>query len=249
MRSAALNTTVEKSNAALSFADSYISLRRAEHRLYTDSEVKLLPETGKDHLYHDEWEKRAWSARRLISHLSRKKKRLQILEVGCGNGWLCHRLSKIPSSVVTGIDVNRLELDQAARVFSSLKNLHFMYGSFGSTSLTPQTFDAIIFAASLQYFESLQVLHHAIELLKPSGELHILDTAFYKEGELPSAKDRSQSYFKGMNAEGMEKFYFHHAISALRAFDHRLLYDPSSWRHKLLRRKHPFHWVLIKPRL
>ncbi len=49
-----------------------------------------------------------------------------ILELGCGNGWLSHLLSQSLQRDVCGIDVNRTELTQAARMFGHDQRLSFI---------------------------------------------------------------------------------------------------------------------------
>src|SRR5438045_3657839 len=167
------------------FEENYLLVRQKEGRLYTDEQVKWLPEIEQSNPHYKEWQTRASSCNKLIQHLSGKKRKLNILEVGCGNGWLCHHLSKIPGSDVAGIDINKVELDQAKRVFDSIENLEFFYGEIIDENTRNGKFDVIIFAASIQYFPSLdEILPLALELLNPGGEIHILDSHFYKSSEL-----------------------------------------------------------------
>src|SRR5258708_4522573 len=93
------------------------------------------------------------SSERLITYLEKKHKPLRILEVGCGNGWLSAKLSNIPNTRVTGLDINQVEIEQAQRVFK-IDNLDFIYDSFNESTFENENFDVIIFAASLQYFPS-----------------------------------------------------------------------------------------------
>ncbi|HET7898410.1 MAG TPA: class I SAM-dependent methyltransferase, partial [Flavisolibacter sp.] len=130
------------------FEERYLALRRREGRLYSNEEVALLPNIRATHPLKKEWAVRRKSCQRLVRFLKQKKRPLCILEVGCGNGWLCHQLSKIPSSSVTGIDVNETELDQARRVFPSLR---FIHADLNIATIQEQ-FDVIVFAASFQYF-------------------------------------------------------------------------------------------------
>ena len=137
------------------FEEKYILLRRKENRLYTDEQLKWLPEIEVSHPHYKEWQARKRSCNKLIQHLGNKRTDLNILDVGCGNGWLCHHLSKIPGSSVAGIDINKTELDQAKRVFDHIENVEFFYGGIDNESIRNEKFDAIIFAASIQYFPSL----------------------------------------------------------------------------------------------
>src|SRR5215469_6131351 len=92
------------------FEKQYIQVRSLEGRLYPDDELISLPEIGAAHPHFREWQWRKRSARRLIRYLTSKEKALEILEVGCGNGWLTHLLAEIPGALVTGTDINFTEL-------------------------------------------------------------------------------------------------------------------------------------------
>ncbi|HET6768518.1 MAG TPA: hypothetical protein VFH08_14000, partial [Chitinophagaceae bacterium] len=71
-----------------------MQLRKKEQRLYTDGEVRNLPQVPVTHLHFKEWLVRKRSCDRLIKYLDKKNKRLHILEIGCGNGWLSAQLAK-----------------------------------------------------------------------------------------------------------------------------------------------------------
>jgi protein-L-isoaspartate O-methyltransferase len=146
-------------------------------RGYTDEEVAQLPEIPEGHPQSSFWRQRKASCSRLVEYLAFKKKTLSILEVGCGNGWLSFQLSSIPGNRVLGLDRDLSVLRQAARVFRQQPNLKFMCGDFYSDIMTGLTFDTIIFAASIQYFPSLnEILGASLLRLKEKGEIHILDT-------------------------------------------------------------------------
>src|SRR5215213_9914853 len=95
------------------FEELYIFLRDYEGRIYTDDEVAKLPDIKANHRYKQEWGIRKRSSQKPKHYLKKKKKSLNILEVGCGNGWLSHQLSAIENSIVKGIDINQIELSQA----------------------------------------------------------------------------------------------------------------------------------------
>src|SRR4030095_8712292 len=80
---------VESANG---FTGEYLALRAKERRIYTDEELMALPSISNNHPHAKEWAVRASSARELLGYL-RLKGAKQILEVGCGNGWLSDMLS------------------------------------------------------------------------------------------------------------------------------------------------------------
>ena len=229
------------------FEEAYISLRDKEQRIYSDEEVFELPQVANDHIHKKEWDVRKASCQRLKEKKKKKERPLNILEVGCGNGWLSHQLTTIEGSVVEAVDVNRIELDQAARVFAGVKNLNFIYGDIGSGFLNDQRFDVIVFAASVQYFQSFRgIINVALNILNKEGEIHILDSKFYSSNEVKNAKRRSQGYFQKMGFEMMSKFYFHHSFEELEPFDYQILYNADSLVNKLFNKNNPFNWICIK---
>jgi ubiquinone/menaquinone biosynthesis C-methylase UbiE len=187
------------------------------------------------------------SGKRLAKYLQQKKTALNILEVGCGNGWLSAQLANIENSLVTGIDINDEELEQAQRVFKNTGNLHFISGDLRENIVQDNIFDIIIFAASLQYFPSVnEIINRALKQLTLQGEIHIIDTHFYTAAETAAAKQRTENYFASVGFETMANFYFHHSINELERFNHKFLYNPSGFLSRFIKNKNPFHHVVIK---
>jgi ubiquinone/menaquinone biosynthesis C-methylase UbiE len=233
--------------ADILFEKKYILTRSLENRLYTDEELMKLPEVPDGHSHAKEWQIRKHSGRRLLRHLAAKNRNLDILEIGCGNGWLSHQLAEIPGTEVTGLDINFTELQQAARIFNGDPNLHFIHGDVRSGIMEDRRFDCVVFAASIQYFPYLKkILHFTLSLLKHGGELHIIDSHFYRPGEIAGAKRRTIAYYSSLGYPEMADFYFHHCSSDLRSFHFDLLYNPSGVRNRLLGRKDPFPWIRVK---
>ncbi|MBC7949402.1 MAG: class I SAM-dependent methyltransferase [Chitinophagaceae bacterium] len=228
------------------FEQLYIQLRQKEGRIYSDEEVSLLPEVGSQHPYAQEWRLRKQSFEKLAAHLERKERPLVILEIGCGNGWLAHRLTGIPGTRVIGTDINFTEVQQAARVFQETTNLHFIYGEAGPDLFEEMQFDVVVFAASIQYFPSItETIHTALRLLKPNGEIHIIDSHFYSLADISAARQRSLLYYQAAGMPEMANYYFHHSLEDLDRHRASILYDPNSLFNRFLRNKHPFHWICI----
>lgn len=206
----------------------YTELRKKEGRMYTDEEVKELPKVNKNYASAPEWKIRGYSAQKLVKYLKTKNRPLRILEIGCGNGWFSNQLSRVPGSSVTGLDVNMYELEQADRVFASVSNLGFVYGDILEDIFPQNSFDVIVFAASIQYFSNLvKLIEKAMSLLNDKGEIHIIDTPFYKsDREAKDAKERSISYFKTHGVNDMANYYNHHTYSSLQKFKHKVTKPP-----------------------
>ncbi|MEX2231745.1 MAG: class I SAM-dependent methyltransferase [Cyclobacteriaceae bacterium] len=230
------------------FETLYLSLREKENRVYPDEIVKILPEIPLQHCLSKEWITRKFTVHKLIRYL-REKKAPKILEVGCGNGWLCHHLASIPGSEVVGMDVNETELLQGARVFMETKNLFFTYTDIGIAILPFSHFDFIILSASIQYFRDIGILlSKLLGFLARDGEIHIVDSPVYDEADVESAHKRTEEYFDRAGFPLMKKYYHHHTWHMLRTFNLEILYNPDTFLNKMRKTfflDSPFPWIKI----
>ena len=243
-----MNSTV-KHTAVEDFEQLYIRLRQKEGRIYSDEEVAVLPFIYNTHPHYKEWAIRKHSCKALISYMKQKGNVLNILEVGCGNGWLSARLATAIDAEVTGLDINTKEIEQAKRVFNKLPNLNFMRGSLQDEFLKDEKFDMIIFASSIQYFPSLkQTIGPAVERLTLLGEVHIMDSPFYQPHEIEAARQRTKVWFSSAGYSEMAGYYHHHTLNELETFQFKILHHPHSWKNKLSIKKNPFYWISIKNR-
>ena len=228
------------------FDQLYPALRKKEGRIYSDEELLHLPNIAKDHPHYAEWQMRKESCNRLKHYFKKRLSPLKILEAGCGNGWLAARLAEIPGSTITGIDVNYTELQQAERVFNHIPNLQFILGSINAKEIEAAKYDFIVFAASIQYFSSLkEIISQAMRKLKSDGEIHILDSSFYKPGEISAAQKRTGNYYRDLGFPEMTEHYFHQSTGELSSFRFKTLYQPS-FINRLSNYKNPFPWLCIK---
>ncbi len=228
------------------FVEQYFALRDKEGRIYTDEQLSRLPFIEPTHSHAAEWYIRKASAEDLKKYLQDSGAKT-ILEVGCGNGWLANWLASIPGISVTAIDVNKTELKQGERVFHRTGNLNFVEGDLRNGILEGKKFDAIVFAASIQYFKNLQdILPVAMQYLNEAGSIHIVDSFFYKNGELDAAKERTRKYFDELGFPLMANFYYHHSIDSIKRFNYRILHNPSQVLNRLINKKKIFPWIMIK---
>ncbi|GAC1311612.1 MAG: class I SAM-dependent methyltransferase [Mucilaginibacter sp.] len=239
---------IKESNAQLldpGFGDLYIEVRRKEKRVLSDCQVMFLPDIEPSHIYFDEWQLRKRSSKRLIAYLERKNRPLEILEIGCGNGWLSSKCAAIPGSKVIGIDISDEEITQAKRLLKK-NNLEFRLANFNAEEFSGEKFDVILFAASIQYFPSVKiVLDNALSCLSERGEVHILDSHFYKRGELRNAVKRTGDYYSALGYPEMAAYYFHHSLDELDEFNYEVLINPRSV-YNALTNRNPFYWISIK---
>lgn len=232
------------------FEEKYLALRKKEKRLYSDEEVKLLPFASSLNPHKKEWEYRANSFIRFKKYLSRFNNELNILDLGCGNGWFAGELLKdFPHSFYC-VDVNLYELKQGARIFKSDK-IKFIYGNILDMEIDKNSFDLVVLNSSVQYFPDFnRLMKELLYFLRIDGEIHIMDSMFYQEDKLSEAKKRSEDYFKSIGFEEMKDFYFHHSYKDLINFNPDFLFNPETLKNKLLsfafRKESPFPWIRIK---
>ncbi len=231
-----------------SFIKSYLELRQNEGRLYTDELVLTLPEIPSSLSAAREWMIRKRSTDRLIKELETRR-HAKIAEIGCGNGWLINYMSKSLPFDFCGIDINEVELNQAARIVGDSEKMSFVYGDIFSQSFTGFSADVFILAGAIQYFpDSKALLQRLLSLLRPKGEIHILDSPFYNERDLNTARGRSEKYLEGKGETLMQNYYFYHSWESIQFVQYELLYDPSSIINRLRRLMiidSPFPWIKI----
>lgn len=233
-----------------SFEKEYLKVRRKEKRIYSDSEVKLLPFASKVNSHKKEWDYRAKSFIRFKDYLKNFDEQLNILDLGCGNGWFSGELAKTFNHNFYCIDINHYELKQAARLFGS-DRVKFIYGDIFKMELAKNSFNIIVLNSSVQYFNNFNTLiKELIYTLKLEGEIHIIDSPFYENDELSNAKQRTADYYKSIGFPEMSNYYFHHSYKELNDFNYQILYDPGTLKNKLLsiafKGDSPFPWIKIK---
>jgi len=230
------------------FELDYIEIRQKENRVLTDNEVLQLPKTTSTNPNKKEWQLREKSTKRIVDYISTKKRNLSILDIGCGNGWFTNHLSLLSETIeVTGLDVNSEELEQAVRLFDS-PNIDFLYGDiFKLRSHFKGQFDIIILNASVQYFSNFETLFIVLKsYLKPKGEIHIIDSPFYKKEQIINAKKRTVNYYTQMGFPRMAANYFHHEVSLINDFQVFHQYNRSYLDKFLSKNDSPFPWLCYK---
>jgi ubiquinone/menaquinone biosynthesis C-methylase UbiE len=226
-----------------------ISASRKKNRIYSDDEIKLLPYASKINPHKNEWALRSKSFLRFKEYLSHKKSKLNILDLGCGIGWLTGQLVKEFEHNYFCVDVNLTELEQAAKVFDS-DNLKFIYADIFATTFPANTFDIVIINSALQYFQNISALMKELFFIsKTYGEIHIIDTPFYDKNELMQAKNRTLKYYTSLGFPEMAGKYFHHTLEDFRYLRYSYLYNPGSLKNKLSKfifdQDSPFPWLLV----
>lgn len=225
----------------LEFEELYVEVRTKENRILTDQEVKQLPFVPSNYKHYNEWCKRQFTLNNFTKYLQKSKPN-EVLEIGCGNGWFSNQLSK-HCNHVTGLDIGKLELEQAARCFQEDK---FTFLCCSDLTLLPsKKYDLIVFNASLQYFQlTADFWANIIRCLTENGEIHIIDSPFYHPEQIQQAKTNSKSYFNSLNVEKASEYYFHLDWNKLPK-NAQILYKPNRFLNKLIKNRSPFPWIKI----
>jgi ubiquinone/menaquinone biosynthesis C-methylase UbiE len=228
----------------------YLAVRAKENRLLSDEVVKGLPNVPKDFPHYREWGLRKQTAENFCVSVAAEKKPLTILDLGCGNGWFSAKLASIPQIDVLGLDLNMPELQQAQKNFENA-NLLFCYGDIFTELFQTECFDKIVLNASIQYFPSIdRLFNNLFKLLKPKGEIHILDSPFYEIGEAVNARNRSLDYYQLIGYPDMANYYFHHTYQDLSPYFPTIKKRKSSlWNRVLGMPASPFKWIVIEKQL
>ncbi|WP_168203987.1 class I SAM-dependent methyltransferase [Aliikangiella coralliicola] len=229
------------------FEKAYVETRIKEERILTDEQVSELPRVSPDNAHHREWQIREHSAQNVVKYFRKFDCSCSdwVLDIGCGNGWFSHLLAENIEANVLAVDINRLELEQAARVFSR-KNLYFAYLDLFSGVLEPGQFSLIIFNSSFQYFQDPDlVLEQCLPLLAPSGEIHIIDSPFYEQEKIAAAKSRTEAYYQQLETEKMIAFYHHHSRTLIERYNAKIFYQPSKNKAVQTEICSPFPWIMI----
>jgi len=230
------------------FESIYLKVREKEKRICSDTELLNLPFASNSNPHKKEWTLRAKSFKRFTKYLQTKKHGLNILDLGCGNGWFSGQLSKSYDHNYYCFDLNLKELKQGRQNFKSEK-LKFLYADIFSSEMPSNFFDIIIINAAIQYFPDFKkLINRLLILLTEKGEIHIIDSPIYSEEEAVKAKQRTLDYYSSLGFPEMSNNYFHHSWDGLKEFKYKILYNPSDFMNRFKRvfiEDSPFPWISI----
>ncbi|MCH7770747.1 MAG: class I SAM-dependent methyltransferase [Bacteroidetes bacterium] len=231
------------------FEKLYLKIRESEKRIYSDLEVSKLPSISPGSPHFREWKLRKRSLQRFTNYIQKYNDKLNLLDVGSGNGWFSANIANRSSIDIYALDVNKFELEQAARVFN-FKNIFFIYGNIFDNIFEEHSYDIITLNSSIQYFDDLdKLIKRLFYFLTDKGEIHILDSPIYNRNELADAKERTARYYISTGFPEMANYYYHHAFDELKDFNYKILYDPKAVQNNLKKifgfRHSPFPWIRI----
>jgi SAM-dependent methyltransferase len=130
----------------------------------------------------------------------RTSRRLRILDLGAGNGWLSFRLQK-RGHVAVAVDWRDDVVDGLGAARGYREHLDTLFprvaASFDELPFADTSYDLALFNASLHYATDLaSTLGDAARVLAPGGAIVILDSPFYRDardGEAMVAEKRSRA--------------------------------------------------------
>ncbi|MCH7724328.1 MAG: class I SAM-dependent methyltransferase [Bacteroidetes bacterium] len=231
------------------FENLYLKVREREKRIYSDLEVSKLPSISPGSPHFREWKLRKRSLQRFTNYIQKYNDKLNLLDVGSGNGWFSANIANRSSIDIYALDVNKFELEQAARVFN-FKNIFFIRGNIFDNIFEEHSYDIITLNSSIQYFDDLdKLIKRLFYFLTDKGEIHILDSPIYNQNELAGAKERTARYYISTGFPEMANYYYHHAFDELKDFNYKILYDPKAVQNNLKKifgfKDSPFPWIRI----
>lgn len=171
------------STALDSFRVDYAQQRASEGRAHRGAELASLPYLTTGPLAR-QWQVRARTfdafRKQVVNPMADRP--LRILDLGAGNGWLCHRLA-LEGHRCTAIDIREDEIDGlgAAAELSRIVPFERIVAPFERLPVADCSADLAVFNASLHYATELaSVLGEAVRALVPGGRIAILDSPFYR---------------------------------------------------------------------
>lgn len=229
------------------FEARYSHLRSKEGRPDDVEFVRRLPDVPVGYAGEPEWRMRRDTIGRFMRYIRRFKRPLSILDVGCGNGFFSNMLAERGHKVI-GMDVTLCELRTAAAAFGA-DNPRWCYADLLTDDLPFGPFELIIFNASLHYFGDVRpVLDRAFGLLTRTGEIHVMETPFYKdEAARDKARKATAAHFLNMDSPGMMGAYHFHSWDDLGNFRYDVLKKPGGRIGRWLGRPgSPFYWIRLR---
>jgi SAM-dependent methyltransferase len=190
------------------FIHEYQTVREAEGRGSSNPEYYLaLPYNDLSGQNHAQWKIRAQTFDHLIRRIlpdleSRSSKKLDVLDLGAGNGWLSYRMG-LRGHRPVAVDLSTASWDGLAATVHYRQKLPRLFPCFQSEldclPFADSQFDLAIFNASFHYSEEYErTLGEAIRCLRAGGSAIIADTAWYKREESGQQmlKERRQAFIE-----------------------------------------------------
>ncbi|MDD5370160.1 MAG: class I SAM-dependent methyltransferase [Anaerolineaceae bacterium] len=171
------------------FIREYAAVRSHESRGSPDPDYyRGLPFRDLTGRFSQDWRIRARSYTELIRKAvvpleRRKKQALRILDLGAGNGWLSNRLAR-RGHTVAAIDLQTNVEDGLGAWMHYDAAFIPIQADFDHLPFWEEQVDLVIFNASFHYSTDYgSTLAEALRVLKPDGQIVILDSPVYQNAE------------------------------------------------------------------
>jgi len=105
-----------------------------------------------------------------------------LLDYGCGNGWMAERYSGFGPRSITGIDISEIGIQEAIRDFGHLAS--FRVADAHHLPFPDNSFDVIAGRAILHHLDFEKALHEIARILRPGGQAIFMEPL----GENPAGK-------------------------------------------------------------
>ena len=178
------------------FLADYAKIRHAEGRASRDSAYyRSLPNCDLTGNNSTQWKIRARSFHFFLRNiLAREEQRfgrkLDLLDLGAGNGWMSHQLTSRGHRVVA-LDIFSDDQDGLGAFSHYPMPISAVVGEFDHPPFRDSSFDLAIFNASFHYSaDYARTLTRVRDCLRPSGRLVIIDSPFY---EIPEHGERMRA--------------------------------------------------------
>jgi len=171
---------------SVDFRRQYANHRAREGRALRGDELRSLPYLA-DGPLAQQWAVRARSFDSFVDRVLKPMSSLgpiDILDLGAGNGWLCHRVAASGHWAVA-IDIRDDEVDGLGAATDLLGDpataFERVQASFDTLPFGDNSFDIALFNASLHYATDLrQALAEALRVTRSGGLVAVLDSPFYR---------------------------------------------------------------------
>jgi len=181
------------------FLREYALIRAAEERTRTDpGYYRALPYPPQDDPLAAMWRQRARSwlllQQRVLTPL--EPRRLRIVDMGAGNGWLSHQLAR-RGHRPAAVDIFTDDGDGLGAAHHYQLPLPLLRAEFTRVPLAAAQADLVIFNASFHYAENyVDCLREAARLLHPGGMVVVMDTPVYqaRESGMQMVREREAAF-------------------------------------------------------